>query len=525
MRSKPQLYVFSHICSPAYVTGAEKLLLFMLQELKPYFACTLVVPNNGYLSERAAAAGISIFVLPVPLAVSLYLAQSHLMEELHQFRSTPEYAALVQLLAERRPDAVLVNTSVHPMPAIAAKELGIPVVWMLMETIRRTAFTAQAVGVIDQYADWIVGISESTLEPVQWACPHRKEWLLLPPSWNAQDLQPSMWQKHRERRRANLAIKPHQQLIGFIASSIYENKGYLAFMEMAVELIGRYPNAMFLLIGNPVDAPLFEAGMDLARNKGVLDRFRWIRFEEQIETVYPAFDLVVVPSLASEGFGLTALEGILFGKPVVAFAAGGLAEIMRATGNQAYAVPTGYVRGLIAKVSELLDDRKQMEAVASRNGHAAEMAYGLAAYRSRLMKLLDAMDFKVQGLPHLMKGSSPTVYLFENGQRRPFTTDTALLEAGYTFEQVKQVDDATLHALPLGEPIGPLAVEPSALLAQSAWPPSSPKQRRGARARRRGSRSSGGSRSRRLSRRTGKSQRRRQASRSRRAGSRRSRRR
>ncbi|EFM08955.1 glycosyl transferase group 1 [Paenibacillus curdlanolyticus YK9] len=521
MRSKPQLYVFSHICSPTYVTGAEKLLLFMLQELKPYFACTLVVPNNGYLSERAAAAGIPIFVLPVPLAVSLYLAQSHLLDELHQFRSTPEYAALVQLLADRRPDAVLVNTSVHPMPAIAAKELGIPVVWMLMETIRRTAFTAQAVGIIDQYADWIVGISESTLEPIQSNCPHRREWLLLPPSWNPQELQPASWPKHRERRRASLAIKPNQQLIGFIASSIYENKGYLAFMELAVEVAGRYPNAMFLLIGNPVDPPLFEAGLDLARNKGLLDRFRWIRFEEQIESVYPAFDMLVVPSLTSEGFGLTALEGILFGKPVVAFAAGGLAEIMRATGNQAYAVPTGYVRGLIAKVSELLDDRMQMEAVASRNSHAAEMAYGLAAYRSRLMKLLDAMNFKVQGLPHLMRGSTPTVYLFDNGKRRPFVSDTALLEAGYTFEQVKQVDDATLMALPLGEPIGTLAVQPVLLMAPPVSSASrklrgSLRARRSSRSRRRGRQSGGGSRSR---------NRRKQASRPRKSGGRRSRRR
>lgn len=466
MRSKPRLFAFSHICSQSYVTGAEKLLLFMLKELLPYFHCTLVVPNTGYLSTQAASAGIAIIVQPIPISVPLYLAQSHLMEELHEYRSHSDYAALVQLLAEQRPDVVLVSTSVHPMPAIAAKELGIPVVWMLMETIRITPYTFASAALIERYSDWIVGISESTLQPIRMFLPHlTHRMLLLPPSWHIDSLKPASWLANRENRRNQLAIKPQHKLIGFIASSIYENKGFIPYIKMAVDIAPRHPNAMFLVVGNPVDRPLFDSGIDIVRQAGLLERFRWVQFEDRIETIYPAFDLLVVPSLTAEGFGLTALEGLIFKKPVITFASGGLAEIMAATGNSANAVPVGDLGGLIACVDSMLNSG-DLYTIGEKNAHAADLAYGLTAYRIKLLRLLELLRANTIRVAHLVRGSAPIIYLLEGGILRPFRSEAAVIEAGYMLDQVMEIDDATIHALPKGEPIGrfelPAPIQPSA---------------------------------------------------------------
>lgn len=43
---------------------------------------------------------------------------------------------------------------------------------------------------------------------------------------------------------------------------------------------------------------------------------------------YTAMDIVVIPSMVKEGFGMTALEGLYFAKPVIAFNQGGLSELM-----------------------------------------------------------------------------------------------------------------------------------------------------------------------------------------------------
>jgi len=488
LRSKPRLFAFSHICSQSYITGAEKLLLFMLKELLPYFNCTLVVPNTGYLSTHAEQAGVAIIVQPIPISVPLYLAQEHLMDELHAFRSHSDYAALVQLLAEQRPDVVLVSTSVHPMPAIAAKELGIPVVWMLMETIRLTPHTSASVALIERYSDWIVGISESTLQPLKMFIPHQAHrMMLLPPSWHIDALRPAAWLANRENRRNRLGIKHQHKLIGFIASSIYENKGFIPYIKMSIEIAARHPNAMFLIVGNPVDRPLFESGIDMVRQAGMLDRFRWVQFEDRIETIYPAFDLLVVPSLTAEGFGLTALEGLIFKKPVVAFAAGGLAEIMAATGNAVNAVPVGDIGGLIARVDALLHSG-DLYIIGENNAHAVDLAYGLTAYRIKLFRLLELLRANEVRVPHLVRGSGPTIYLLDGGILRPFRSEAAVIEAGYSLDQVLEIDDATIHALPKDEPIGRLEL-PSAAQRPAT---SASKNRSRSRRRRQGARTRGG---------------------------------
>lgn len=488
MRSKPRLFAFSHICSHSYITGAEKLLLFMLKELLPYFNCTLVVPNTGYLSVQAAHAGVSIIVQPIPISVPLYLSQPHLMEELHGYRSNSDYAALVQLLAEQRPDVALVNTSVHPMPAIAAKELGIPVVWMIMETIRLTPYTSSSVALIERYSDWIVGISESTLQPMRMFSPHlANRMMLLPPSWHIDALRPASWLANRENRRNRLAIKHQHKLIGFIASSIYENKGFIPYIKMSIEIAARHPNAMFLVVGNPVDRPLFDSGIDMVRQAGLLERFRWVQFEDQIETIYPAFDLLVVPSLTAEGFGLTALEGLIFKKPVVAFASGGLAEIMAATNNAANAVPVGDIGGLIARVDAMLSSG-DLYTIGENNAHAADLAFGLTAYRIKLLRLLELLRANTIRVPHLVRGSAPVIYLLEGGALRPFRSEAAVIEAGYSLDQIMEIDDATIHALPKGEPIGRLELP----IAIQTPVPNAPKYRTRSRRRRQSARTRSG---------------------------------
>ncbi len=46
---------------------------------------------------------------------------------------------------------------------------------------------------------------------------------------------------------------------------------------------------------------------------------------------------------------MTALEGLLFGKAVVAYDSGGLGEILNLTENKKFLVPTGEVDGLVKK--------------------------------------------------------------------------------------------------------------------------------------------------------------------------------
>ncbi|QYR23031.1 glycosyltransferase family 4 protein [Paenibacillus sp. sptzw28] len=451
--SKPKMLIFSHICTPQYITGAEKLLLFMVRELLPTFDCTLVVPNDGVIAEHARRLDIPVIIQDVPLINSLYSAESHMNDEIAEKQQSVQWRELIHLLNSERPDIVLTNTCVHPLPAIAGKSLGIPVVWTVMEAIRRTPYTSAAAAVIERYSDYLLGISEAALAPLRTPGLLPKTSLILP-SWHHGELAPETWREQRQNRRNQLGITDGHKLIGYISSSIYEAKGLEHFMQMAVDVSERFPQAVFLIVGNPIDPAYFEKCLDYARSRNIIGRFRWIRFEEQVQTVYPAMDILVVPSLSVEGFGMTALEGMVFGKPVIVYGSGGLAEIGESTGNGGFVVPTGHVEGLFNRVSRLLGDEALLQAVGARNLEAAIGAFGIDAYRDRLRKFVDALIVRGYIPLWLVRGSGPTVYLFEDGVLRPFGSEEAFLGGGYLFEDVRTVPDSMIASLPQGEPIG-----------------------------------------------------------------------
>ncbi|PZD95141.1 glycosyltransferase [Paenibacillus sambharensis] len=451
--TKPRMLVFSHLCSPDYVTGAEKLLLFMIRELLSSYDCTLVVPGEGMIAGAAREMGVKVSVVPVPLVVSLYLGQPDFEAEIQKAMEGNEWKMLTELLMRSQPDAVLVSTAVHPLPAVAAKSLGIPTVWAIMETMRETEYTTAAAAWMGRHADRIIGISASTLRPFLNAG-LADQCTALPPSWQTADLAPESWTVNRASVRRQLGLDHHHVLIGYIASAIYESKGLHHFMEAAIQIARQHQHAQFLIVGNPVDEGYFGSCLDAAKNNGIMDQIRLIRFEERIERIYPAMDIVVIPSLTAEGFGMTALEGMVFGKPVVSYASGGLEEIHRATGNEALAVPTGDAAALAERINQLTANAGLRSSIGERSSGAAASAFGIEGYRERLHQFLAALQ-AVNPAQHIpMKGSGPAIYIREGTVLRPFASEEAFRQEGYSFEQVRQVPDALVRALPHGEPIG-----------------------------------------------------------------------
>ena len=450
---KPRLVVFAHLSNADFVTGAEKLTAFMLRELAAWYDCVLAAPGDGKIAADARAAGFRTVVLPLPLAPSFYLGLPHWRQELAAGMAEESFRQLVRWLAAEEPAAVMAATCVHPLPAVAARALGIPVVWTVMETMRETAHAPEIAGFIGAHADRIIGISESVLAPFRQPDMRAKS-ALLPPSWDEREMRPEEWPLQRDSMRRMLGVDGGQPLVGFIASTIYANKGFHHFMEATMAAAGLHPEARFLIVGNPVDEPYFEAGIGMAREAGLLDRYRWIRYESRIERIYPALDALVVPSLAAEGFGLTALEGMIFGKPVISYASGGLAEIHAATGSAEWAVPAGNAAALADALIRLLDQPGRFAEIGARNREAATAAYGIDAYRARLQAFL--ASFRPESMPRarLMRGSGPAVYLRQGIALRPFASRAALIASGHRLEDVRQVPDEVIAALPVGPSIG-----------------------------------------------------------------------
>ncbi len=145
-----------------------------------------------------------------------------------------------------------------------------------------------------------------------------------------------------------------------VARASDPNKG----VPVLVEALARLPRSVVLTLVD--QAHELNPARVRARELGVLDR---IRFTGPVETsrlidLYRRATLVVVPSLY-EGFGLPAAEAMACGTPVVASAAGALAELLEGTGGGLLVAP-GRAEDLAKGIATLLEQPETRRRLAER---------------------------------------------------------------------------------------------------------------------------------------------------------------
>ena len=123
------------------------------------------------------------------------------------------------------------------------------------------------------------------------------------------------------------------------------------------ERVNREVPAMLLMVG---EGPERASAQALARRLGTHDQVRFLGTQESIEEIAGLADVFLLPS-ELESFGLSALEAMACGVPVIGSDAGGLPEVVKHAEN-GYLLPVGDVEGMAARTIELLkDDARRRE--------------------------------------------------------------------------------------------------------------------------------------------------------------------
>ncbi|WP_052087663.1 glycosyltransferase family 4 protein [Paenibacillus wynnii] len=393
MADKATIVLFSHVSNTRSITGAEKLLLFFARELSLYFNCLLVAPHEGKLTRQARHYGIGVQVLAIPLLYGMYTPYAGLEADARTLQESKEFTDLAQWLWNLKPAFIITSTCVHVLPAMAAKLLGIPVVWKISETITDNEFTSISVDLIHRYSDEILAISQTAAAPFPEGIREAKI-TLLPPSWNDAEMMPEAWSKLRGERRRELRVAPEKPLIGYVSSFINKEKGLEHFVNMAVLVSARHPSSHFLVVGIPGDKSFYDRCVRKVKLEGLTSRFRFVGYEECMPAAYCALDILVIPSLIREGFGMTALEGMAFGKPVVAYNSGGLGEILHTADCSNYLVPVEDIDALAEAVCALLAEPVVAAGVGAQARERVGIVYGPAAYRARLLGLAEVWNLR-----------------------------------------------------------------------------------------------------------------------------------
>ena len=111
-----------------------------------------------------------------------------------------------------------------------------------------------------------------------------------------------------------------------------------------------------LMIG---DGPERQKVEELARELGIFHDIRFLGKQEQISEILSISDLFILPS-ATESFGLSALEAMACGVPVISTNAGGLPEI-NLQGKTGYLSNVGDVEDMSGNALLILRDDEQLK--------------------------------------------------------------------------------------------------------------------------------------------------------------------
>jgi N-acetyl-alpha-D-glucosaminyl L-malate synthase BshA len=160
---------------------------------------------------------------------------------------------------------------------------------------------------------------------------------------------PSLYRNQCDRK----SYAPHGEKILMHASNFRPVKRVADVVQIFVEVQSRIPTKL-LLIGDGPERPRIQK---VVRNLKIHSDVHFLGEQDHLEPLFFCADLFLLPS-EQESFGLTALEAMNCGVPVIASDTGGLPEVIK-HGETGYLYPVGDIKKMADKSIELLSDPRQ----------------------------------------------------------------------------------------------------------------------------------------------------------------------
>jgi glycosyltransferase involved in cell wall biosynthesis len=150
----------------------------------------------------------------------------------------------------------------------------------------------------------------------------------------------------------------------------------------ALELL-RKKNTSRLLLVIAGEGPYRTALEEQILNLNIADQVIFLGKRNDIHTVIAASDIIVIPSIWEEAFGLIIAEAMACAKPVIASSIGGIPELVE-NGNTGFLVTPGQEDELAEAVQRLLENPDLCNSLGKNAFHKATAEFGIASYINKM---------------------------------------------------------------------------------------------------------------------------------------------
>lgn len=316
--ARPKIILIEHLNE---IGGSSRVSISLVNGLSDKFDFHVIIPSGQYLQEFEDA-GTKVYKMSrssfrPSLMPNQWVEQIYLILEIRN---------CVKNIVNNKETAIIhINCLPNILPAIATRFLGLPTIWHIHETMlnpnwafRLLTWFACAI------SDSVIAVSNSTAQSLVKNLFLKSQAKKIKVIYNYAFFPI----KSEETAQKNI-IKQADIFVVAMAARIVPQKGIIEFLKIAQKTIEQSENIEFWLAGPKVTKykSYFENVISMIGNNST----KQIKYIEEIascEYFFKMSDLVVSTSLFVESFGLTLVEAMSLGKPVIAPPYGGPAEIV-----------------------------------------------------------------------------------------------------------------------------------------------------------------------------------------------------
>jgi glycosyltransferase involved in cell wall biosynthesis len=324
----------------------------------PEYACTLVCgavgEDEGDMRYYAEAHGVEPVIIP------------ELGRELHLLRDIVTLWKVYRLIREIKPHVVHTHTAKAGfIGRIAAQAAGVPVITHTFHGhVFESYFSRLTTGVFitleriaARMSDTIITLTESLRRDLAdtYHVARKGRITVLPLGLDLTEFVGTARRTGEFRR--SLGISADVPLLG-IVGRLVPVKNHALFLDAAVLVRQKYPNAAFVVVGDGELRAELEA---LALNKGLSGAVRFVGWLRELAPVYSDLDVLVMSSL-NEGTPVSVIEALASGCPIVSTNVGGTADLLE-QGALGALVQSGDSAALAAAIEAVLANPPDMSHV------------------------------------------------------------------------------------------------------------------------------------------------------------------
>ena len=285
-------------------------------------------------------------------------------------------------LKKNKFDLIVTNTvKAHLYGSMAAYLCRISLVWRFHDVLSPLDFSPLLIRIIIFFGRWfpkrILAVSKITKE---YLAKNGLKDNKIDVIFNGIDSELFEIEDVSKDIRMELKIEGKTKLVGCIGR-IIPQKGQKSFLLAIPGVIKKYQETFFLIIGEVFlkEEAYKKELLEIIKKNKIEDRVKFTGFRRDIGDVMRSLDVLVFPSATPESFGLSILEAMALGKPVIASNVGGVSEMIE-DGITGMLIEPNHPEEITDRIIRLFSDQEMYDTIAREAKEVANKRFSLQKY-------------------------------------------------------------------------------------------------------------------------------------------------